>query len=72
MTIQKQKPPKGYKEMETAKKTVSKLNKEIQGIKSDTKMGPEQKLQQIELRQNKIRHFTKKFVTQYGKQEMII
>lgn len=63
----KAKPPKGYKEMETAKKTVSKLNKEIQGIKSDTKMGPEQKLQQIELRQNKIRHFTKKFVTQYGK-----
>lgn len=63
----KAKPPKGYKEMETAKKTVSKLNKEIQGIKSDTKMGPEQKLQQIELRQNKIRHFTKKFVTQYGR-----
>lgn len=63
----KAKPPKGYKEMETAKETVSKLNKEIQGIKSDTKMGPEQKLQQIELRQNKIRHFTKKFVTQYGK-----
>lgn len=63
----KAKPPKGYKEMETAKKTVSKLNKEIQGIKSDPKMGPEQKLQQIELRQNKIRHFTKKFVTQYGK-----
>ena len=63
----KAKPPKGYKEMEVAKKTVSKLNKEIQGIKSDTKMGPEQKLQQIELRQNKIRHFTKKFVTQYGK-----
>lgn len=63
----KAKPPKGYKEMKTAKKTVSKLNKEIQGIKSDTKMGPEQKLQQIELRQNKIRHFTKKFVTQYGR-----
>lgn len=63
----KAKPPKGYKEMETAKKTVSKLNKEIQGIKSDTKMGPEQKLQQIELRQNKIHHFTKKFVTQYGR-----
>ncbi len=63
----KAKPPKGYKEMETAKKTVSKLNKEISEIKSDTKMGPEQKLQQIELRQNKIRHFTKKFVTQYGK-----
>lgn len=63
----KAKPPKGYKEMETAKKTVSKLNKEISEIKSDPKMGPEQKLQQIELRQNKIRHFTKKFVTQYGK-----
>ena len=63
----KAKPPKGYKEMETAKKTVSKLNKEIQGIKSNPKMGPEQKLQQIELRQNKIRHFTKKFVTQYGR-----
>lgn len=63
----KAKPPKGYKEMKTAKKTVSKLNKEIQGIKSDTKMGPEQKLQQIELRPNKIRHFTKKFVTQYGR-----
>ena len=63
----KAKPPKGYKEMETAKKTVSKLNKEISEIKSDPKMGPEQKLQQIELRQNKIRHFTKKFVTQYGR-----
>ena len=63
----KAKPPKGYKEMETAKKTVSKLNKEIQGIKSDPKMGAEQKLQQIELRQDKIHHFTKKFVTQYGR-----
>lgn len=59
--------PKELKQVDTAVKSVSKLNKEIQSIRNDPKKDPDQKRREIDQRRTKINDLAKKVVVKFDK-----
>lgn len=59
--------PKELKQVDTAVKSVSKLNKEIQSIRNDPKKDPDQKRREIDQRRTKINDLAKKVVLKFDK-----
>lgn len=59
--------PKELKQVDTAVKSVSKLNKEIKAIRNDPKKDPDRKRQEIDQRRTKINDLAKKVVLKFDK-----
>lgn len=59
--------PKELKQVDTAVKSVSKLNKEIKAIRNDPKKDPDQKRREIDQRRTKINDLAKKVVLKFDK-----
>lgn len=59
--------PKELKQVDTAVKSVSRLNKEIKAIRNDPKKDPDQKRREIDQRRTKINDLAKKVVLKFDK-----